>query len=510
VQAIGLPKSRAMPCTTPKNPITKPAATTYNQILHTFMNKLLPIVAIVGQPNAGKSSLMNKIGKQPLAITSDVSGTTRDRQYLDTSWNGVDFTLVDTAGLSLNPADELELSFLKQIEVALAEATAIILVADGKEPARAMDQNILKKFRSIKKPTVLAINKLDSSKQWEEKLAEFRSLGIKNLFPVSALSGRGIGDMLDKIVEVLPVGEGLKPSPTDDNTPIAISIVGKPNVGKSSIFNKILDEERVVVSPIAGTTRAAIDSDITIDGQKYTFIDTAGLKKKEHRQAEPDVFAGFQTFKSIRRSDVCFFVIDAAQEITKQDQSVANEIINMQKGCIILANKCDLLQSSLSPMQRGGRAGEGVKGGGRINDIGKSNDDHYQTTRDYISHHFPFLWTCPLFFVSGLTGDGLKEAVDAIKPIFERRHKTIEPEALKEFLQNVLKKNPPKLLRDQKKPKVFGLKQIAANPPMFELLVNHSGAISSQFRKFLENSITKYLDFYGTPITLKLRGKDKS
>jgi len=465
------------------------------------MNKLLPIVAIVGQPNAGKSSLMNKIGKQPLAITSDVSGTTRDRQYLDTSWNGVDFTLVDTAGLSLNPADELELSFLKQIEVALAEASAIILVADGKEPARALDQNILKKFRSIKKPTVLAINKLDSSKQWEEKLVEFRSLGIKNLFPISALSGRGIGDMLDKIVGVLPVGNGRDHSlPDDDHTDsIAVSIVGKPNVGKSSIFNKILDEERVVVSPVAGTTRAAIDSDINISGVDYTFIDTAGLKKKEYRQEQPDVFAGFQTFKSIRRSDVCFFVIDAAQEITKQDQSVANEIINMQKGCIILANKCDLLSDSPLPL------GEGL--GVRVQ---KQADDHYQTTRDYISHHFPFLWTCPLFFVSGLTGDGLKEAVDSIKPIFDRRHKTISADDLKEFLKKVMLKNPPKLLRDQKKPKVLGLKQIATNPPMFELLVNHPAAISSQFRKFLENSITKFLDFYGTPITLKLKGKDKS
>jgi GTP-binding protein len=463
--------------------------------------KSLPIVAIVGQPNAGKSSLMNKIGKQPLAITSDVAGTTRDRQYLDTAWNGVHFTLVDTAGLSLNPADQLELSFLKQIEVALAEASAIILVADGKEPARAIDQQILKKFRSIKKPTVLAINKLDSSKQWEEKLAEFRSLGIKNLFPVSALSGRGIGDLLDKVVELLPPGEENSDDESDaDNQKIAVSIVGKPNVGKSSIFNKILDEERVVVSPIAGTTRAAIDSDITIDGVDYTFIDTAGLKKKEHRQAEPDIFSGFQTFKSIRRADICFFVIDASEEITKQDQSVANEIMNMQKGCIILANKCDLL----SKEKAAGTLGKNSKL------VEKDRDDQYQTTRDYISHHFPFLWMCPLFFVSGLTGEDLTEAVNAIKPIYDRRHKMIEADVLKDFLKKVMLKNPPKLLRDQKKPKVLGLKQVETNPPMFELLVNHPAAISSQFRKFLENSIMKFMDFYGTPITLRIRGKDKA
>lgn len=349
---------------------------------------------------------------------------------------------------------------------------------------------------------MLAVNKLDGSAQWNEKIAEFQSLGIKNLFPVSALNGRGIGDMLDKLVEVLPVKNDPDLSLPDNihNDRIAVSIVGKPNVGKSSIFNKILKEERVVVSPIAGTTRTAIDSQVKIDGVDYTFIDTAGLKKKEHRQQQPDVFAGFQSFKSIRRSDICFFVIDASEEITKQDQRVANEIINMQKGCIILANKCDLLKESKAA---------GTLGKNTLS-ITKDRGDQYQSVRDYVSHHFPFLWMCPLFFVSGLTGDGLKEAVDALKPIWERRHKTVDAETLKEFLKNVMQKNPPKLLRDQKKPKVFGLKQIDTNPPMFELLVNHSGAISSQFRKFLENSLTKFLDFYGTPITLKLRGKDKT
>ncbi len=475
------------------------------------MNKTLPIVAIVGQPNAGKSSLLNKIAKRPLAITSDVAGTTRDRQYADTSWNGVDFTLVDTAGLSLNPGSELELSLLKQIQIALDEADAIILVADGKQPARAIDQNILKKFRQIKKPVMLAINKLDGSALWNEKIAEFSSLGIKNLFPVSALNGRGVGDLLDCLTDLLkthaPESRGVPSAAEGTPLPeksIAVSIVGKPNVGKSSIFNKILKEERVVVSPLPGTTRTAIDSQIKIGGVDYTFIDTAGLKKKEFRQEQPDIFAGFQSFKSIRRSDICFFVIDTSEEITKQDQRVAQEIIAMQKGCIILANKCDLLSPSLPP---GGRVREGVQ---KKDVIGKPNDNQYQNIRDYISHHFPFLWMCPLFFVSGLTGEGLKEAVDTIKPIWERRHKTVDAEALKSFLKTVLEKNPPKLLRDQKKPKVIGLRQIATNPPMFELLVNHPAAISNQFRKFLENSITKYLDFYGTPITLRLRGKDKT
>ncbi len=463
------------------------------------MNKTLPIVAIVGQPNAGKSTLMNKIAGKPLAVTSDVAGTTRDRQYADTTWSGVDFTLVDTAGMSLDSTEGLELSLLKQIDIALDQADAVILVVDGKQPVAAVDQNILKKFRKIKKPLLLAINKLDSARSHNEKLGEFQKLGIKPAFPVSSISGLGIGDLLDAIIDKVPHVVQAPGLPADENHAIAISIVGKPNVGKSSIFNKILNDERVVVSPIPGTTRTAINQDIKIAGTDYTFIDTAGLKKKEYRQAQPDIFSGFQTFKAIRKSDVCLFVLDASQEITKQDQSVANEIIDMQKGCIILANKCDLMQKE----KAAGTLGKSGK-------QSKDSADDYNSVRDYISHHFPFLWMSPLIFVSALDGEGIDEALQAIKPIYEARHKTIPQPELTEFLAKVMKKNPPKLLRDQKKPKVTGLKQIATNPPMFELAVNHPAAISAQFRKFLENSIIKYLDIWGTPITVKLKGKDKS
>ncbi len=498
----------------------------------TSSNKILPIVALVGQPNVGKSSLLNKIAGGRLAVTSDIAGTTRDRQYLDTSWNGVDFTLLDTAGLSVSGDNkthshtqtgqinqELEQNVSRQIDVALKEADMLVWVVDGKEPLSSIPQSLKQKFRKIDKPVLLAVNKLESIKNREEKLAGFLALGIKKIFGVSALSGVGIGDMLDAIATLFPStllrgdapkgqrGRTADKNPSDDIYPgnknsIAVSIVGKPNVGKSSIFNKILDEERVVVSPIPGTTRTAIDSDIKIGDVNYTFIDTAGLKKKEYRQEQPDVFSGFQTFKSIRRSDICFLVIDASAEITKQDQRVAQEIFALEKACIILATKCDLVPS---PLARGD-APKGQRGRG----LDKSSDDKYQNIRDYISHHFPFLWMCPLFFVSGLTGEGLKEAVDAIKPIWDRRHKMIDEETLKDFLYKIMQKNPPKLLRDQKKPKVFSLHQVDVNPPAFQLKVNHPAAISNQFRKFLENSITKYLDFYGTPIILRLKGKDKT
>jgi len=444
---------------------------------------------------------MNKIAGKPVAITSDVAGTTRDRQYADTSWNGVDFTLVDTAGLSLENQGVLELSLIKQIDIALEEADIILLVVDGKQPVVAMNESNLKRFRKNEKPVILALNKLDSARIHQEKLIEFSRLGIKPSFGVSSVTGLGLGDLLDEItVKLKALGLGdKKKEPTLD---IAVSIVGKPNVGKSSLFNAILKEERVVVSPIPGTTRAAIDSRVTIKDVDYTFIDTAGLKKKDYRQDAPDVFAGFQTFKAIRRSDVCFFVIDSSEEITKQDQRIANEIFDMQKGCIILANKTDLLPAKPEMPSKGLKKDK--------NSIKDEHDDQYKTVRDYISHHFPFLWLCPLFFVSAVTGEGLEEALDAIQPIFEKRSKQIGNQELSEFLNRMMKKNPPKLLRDQKKPKVYSLHQLEINPPKFELLVNHPAAISTQFRKFVENGIIKELDFYGTPIIFKIRGKDKA
>ncbi len=438
----------------------------------------MPIVAIVGPPNAGKSTLLNKIAGRRLAVTSDEPGTTRDRQYLDAAWNGKNFSLLDTAGLNLASKTDLENSLQKQVEIALEQADIMLLVVDGNQNRASVDEKIIKKFQKSKKPLVLAVNKLDSPAKWEEKIAEFMALGVKNIFPVSALSGRGIGDLLDEIVKLLPKNNQVADETAGSS--ISVGIIGKPNVGKSSIFNQILKEERMVVSPIAGTTRTAIDSQINFQDQTYTFIDTAGLKRKAYRQEESDVFGGFQSYRAIRRSDVCFFVVDATEEITKQDQHIAQEIFSQQKGIIILANKIDIY------------------------------DGEREKLRDYVSFHLPFLWMCPLFFVSGMTGEGIEEAVAGIKPIFDRRNKKIDDQTLSEFLKKNLKRNPPRLLRDQKNPKVFSLKQTDINPPKFELLVNHPAAISTQFRKFLENSIIKDLDFYGTPITLRLKGKDKS
>jgi len=451
------------------------------------MQKNLPIVALVGPPNAGKSTLLNKIIREQHAVTSALAHTTRDRQYAPTSFAGVDFMLLDTAGLDLNARGELEENVQKQIDVALKEADIIIMVVDGKQPVAALEKKVLLKFRKIKKPKILAVNKADSPVKRPLQAAEFARLGVKPIFTVSAVTGAGLGDMLEFIATTLlgppPLARGGVGGEVDDenlNEPeeeIKVAIVGKPNVGKSSLFNTILKQERAVVSAVPGTTRTAIDEEISFGGDTYTFIDTAGLKKKDHRQEQPDVFSGFQTFKSIRRSDVSFLVLDGVEEVTMQDQRIAQEIFKMQKGCAVLVNKFDLYKGDERKL------------------------------RDYISHHFPFLWMCPVFFVSAKTGEGLNDALKALLPIYQRRNKKISDDEMTKFLERIMKKQPPKRLWDQKTPRVFGLKQIDINPPTFELLVNFPAAIAHHFKHYLENAIIRDLDFYGTPIKLHLKRK---
>lgn len=438
------------------------------------MNKRLPVVAIVGEPNVGKSTLLNKISGGRFAVTSTVAGTTRDRQYLDTSWNGVDFTMVDTAGITFGNKQELENELAEQIDYALEEADVILFMADGKTDPSTIDRKAVVKFRKIKKPVVLAVNKVDSPNKLKNFDNEFAKLGIKNVFPISSITGRGVGDLLDFVASEL---KKVKIPKEPKATGIPVAIVGKPNVGKSSIVNKILGENRVIVSDIPGTTRTSIDVSVNIDGTDFTFIDTAGLKKKSYRQAQPDVYSVFQTFKSIRKSDVVLFVIDAVETITKQDMAIAGEIIDLGKGVIIVVNKIDKYEGSMDEL------------------------------KDYVSMHFPYLWFAPVFFVSAVTGDGLNEALAAIPPIHEARGKTVTEEDLERLLKYTLEKNPPRRMLDQKNPKVYGLNQIGTYAPMFELIVNHPAAISMQYRKYLEKQIIQKLGFWGTPIKLTLTKK---
>ncbi len=435
-----------------------------------------PLVAIVGEPNVGKSTLLNKIVEQRAALTSNVAGTTRDRFYAPAFWNDISFTLVDTAGIILDQRDELEQNVQKQVDIAIQEADLILYVLDGKLEAESLDRAVLQKLRKSKKDVLLVINKIDAPKKFAETVDKFLFTGYKKIFPVSSVAGNGVGDLLDGVTENLSKRGFTKIE--KDPTQISVSLVGKPNVGKSSIFNKVLGEERVVVSSVPGTTRNVIDTDLTYKDHKIKFLDTAGLKKKAKNQDLPDVYATFQTIRAIHQSDVCILVIDSSIGITQQDQRIAGQIIEAGKGLIIVANKTDLLSES-----------EQLKLQGNLPDF------------------FEFLWWAPAVPVSAKSGQGISEMMDFILTIEANRHKKIDPEVLTKFFHAKQKQREPHRIRDERVPKVYSLHQVSINPPVFVMMVNEPSAISMQFRKFIQNSIIKELGFWGTPVMLKLEAK---
>ncbi len=435
-----------------------------------------PLVAIVGEPNVGKSTLLNRVVEARVALTSDVAGTTRDRFYAPASWNGIDFTLIDTAGIILDQRDELEINVQKQVEVALQEADLILYVIDGKEDPETLDRNILLKLRKKKKDALLVINKIDSPKKFAEIAGNYAFTGLKNIFPISSVAGNGVGDMLDAVTKNLEE-KGFQKI-VKDPSQVSVSLVGKPNVGKSSIFNKIIGEERVVVSSMPGTTRNVIDTDLVYKDKKIKFLDTAGLKRKDKNQALPDIYATFQTIRALHQSDICILVIDASVGITQQDQKIAGQIVDAGKGLIIVANKIDLL-----------------------------SDKEKLKLKDNLPDFFEFLWWAPAVPVSAKTGSGIPEILDFILQIEETRHKTIDPEKLTAFFHAKAKQREPQRMRDERVPKVYSLHQVSINPPVFLMMVNEPSAISLQFRKFVQNSIVKELGFWGTPVILKLEAK---
>ncbi len=435
-----------------------------------------PLVAIVGEPNVGKSTLLNKIIEQRAALTSNVAGTTRDRFYAPAFWNNLTFTLVDTAGIILDQRDELEINIQKQVDIAIQEADLILYVLDGKLNPESLDRAVLQKLRKSKKDVLLVINKIDAPKKFAEVVDNYMFTGYKNIFPVSSVAGNGVGDLLDGITKNL-LARGFTKIEKDP-TEISVSLVGKPNVGKSSIFNKVLGEERVVVSSTPGTTRNVIDTELKYKDHKIKFLDTAGLKKKPKNQDLPDVYATFQTIRAIHQSDVCILVIDSSIGITQQDQRIAGQIIEAGKGLIIVANKTDLLSET-----------EQLKLQGNLPDF------------------FEFLWWAPAVPVSAKNGQGITAMMDFILQIEENRHKKIDPETLTEFFHKKQKQREPHRMRDERVPKVYSLHQVSINPPVFLMMVNEPSAISMQFRKFIQNSIIKELGFWGTPVMLKLEAK---
>ncbi len=436
---------------------------------------MIPKLAIVGRPNVGKSALFNRIAKKKIAIVDEAEGVTRDRLYADTELFGFPFQVIDTGGIDPRSEAAFNEHIKRQAEIAIEEADSIVMVVDALVGPTALDKEVAKILLRTKKPLTLAVNKVDDLDK-KELLIPFYSLGIKDIIPVSAAQNWQIAELLEQAFKTFSKGpkEEEKLDPT-----IKIAVVGRPNVGKSSLINNFLQEERVIVSPIAGTTRDSIDTLYTVDGEVYTLIDTAGIRRKAKEKEVVDKFAAIRTERAIERADICLLMLDANQGITQEEKKIARDIELAGKGCILLLNKWDLV--------KGFRMEHCLRG---------------------IEEEVPFLKHCPTLFISATTSRNLDKIIPLVKKVHEDSRIRITTGELNRFIAKCIQKNHPPMIQG-KRLRIYYMAQVAIEPPKFVVFVNHPHLMSDSYRKYLYNQFREAYGFSGVPIELYLRGKDK-
>jgi GTP-binding protein len=435
----------------------------------------LPIVAIIGRPNVGKSTLVNRLAGEQSAIVYDQPGVTRDRTYLPAFWRDREFMVVDTGGLVFNDDTEFLPLIRQQAMAALAEASAAIFVVDGRTGPTAADEEIATWLRQQPVPVLLTVNKCESPEQGLIQAAEFWNLGLGEPFPVSAIHGSGTGDLLDMLVNYLQPVQDLP-----DINEIKIAIVGRPNVGKSSLLNAFVGEERAIVSPISGTTRDAIDTEIERNGQTYRLIDTAGIRKKKNVEYGPEFFSINRAFKAIRRADVVLLVIDAIDGVTEQDQKLAGRVIEEGRACVVVVNKWDAVDK-----------------------------DSY-TIYDYEKHlqeklHFTE-WS-ETIFVSALTGQRVEKILELVNQAAEEHKRRVSTSVINEVLEEAVRWHSPPVSRSGKQGKIYYGTQVSTQPPTIALFVNDAKRFNDNYRRYIERQFRQQLGFKGTPIRLIWRSK---
>ncbi|OGE74399.1 MAG: ribosome biogenesis GTPase Der [Candidatus Doudnabacteria bacterium RIFCSPHIGHO2_02_FULL_42_25] len=432
-----------------------------------------PLVAIIGLPNSGKSTLFNKILGRRAALTYPEAGTTRDRAYGLSDWNGLSFILIDTAGIDIRANSDLEKNVQKQTQIAKDEADLILLLVDGKTPLGSKDLQVGADLNRSGKVIVLAANKIDARNTKIEALAsEYQKLGLGDPLLVSAVNGTGVGDLLDQVVEKLKAaGFGLQ---TDDNSGIRVAFVGKPNVGKSSLINALIKQERLLVHDQAGTTRSVVEIPFTHEGQDFILLDTAGIKKKWQQDSDVAAAAAFQSIRTITQTDVVFFVIDATTEITTQDQSISSDILDAGKAVVLILNKIDKLS--------------------------KENQNKFV---DNLPNYLPQMWYVPVIFTSATAGTGMDLLLKFAKDVLDTSKKQIDQTELDDFLQKILAENMPGKMEDQREPKIFSLRQIGILPPTFKLTVNFPAAIAESWKRWFEKQFRLKFGYEGTPVLMR-------
>jgi len=431
------------------------------------------IVAVVGRPNVGKSTLFNRMIKRREAIVDSVSGVTRDRHYGKSDWNGRDFTLIDTGGYVIGSDDVFEKEIDKQVELAIDEADVIVFVVDVITGITPMDEDVAKLLRRVNKPVVLCVNKVDSNKNRTDAL-EFYNLGLGDYHTISATSGSGTGELLDAIVEKLPERE----IEEDEDLP-KFAVVGRPNAGKSSFINALIGEDRYIVTDIAGTTRDSIDTRYTRFGFDFKLVDTAGIRRKAKVKEDLEFYSVMRSVRAIENADVCLIVLDASRGFEGQDQSIFWLAEKNRKGIVILVNKWDLVEKETNTMK-----------------------DFEAKIRKEIS---PFV-DVPIVFISVLHKQRIYKAIETAVEVYQCRSKKIKTRELNDVMLPIIAENPPPALKG-KYVKIKFITQLPTPQPQFAFFCNLPQYVRDPYKRFLENKLRERFDFKGVPISIYMRKK---
>ena len=435
-----------------------------------------PLVAIVGRPNVGKSMLFNKLTGHRTSIVEDTPGVTRDRIYGDCEWCGRSFSLVDTGGIEPGTENDMLKFMRRQAEIGIELADAIIMVVDVRSGVTAADQDVATMLRKSRKPVCLAVNKCDSIGLVNPDVFEFYSLGIGDLFETSAIHGHGTGDMLDWVLENIPEDEGQE----EEDDVIKVAIVGKPNVGKSSLLNRILGEERVIVSNVAGTTRDAIDSYFENETGKYCFIDTAGMRRKSKVDDAIEKFSNMRTINAIERADVCLVLIDANEGVTEQDTKIAGLVHEAGKAAIIVVNKWDAVADKETNTMR----------------------DKEQGVREGLS----YMTYAPVVFLSALTGQRVDKLYQVIQDVYAQNTSRITTGQLNSVLAEATARVQPPTDKGRRL-KIYYMTQAGTKPPHFVIFCNDARLFHFSYQRYLENQIRDVFGLQGTPVRITIRQK---
>jgi GTPase len=438
----------------------------------------LPIVAVIGRPNVGKSALVNRLAGGMDAIVHDEAGVTRDRTYRRAFWQDREFTVVDTGGLVFDDETEFLPLIREQAMTALGEASVAIMVVDGQMGSTHGDAEIASWLRLQSVPVMLAVNKCESQTTGLLQSADFWSLGLGEPFPISSIHGNGTGELLDEMMQYLP-----EIKEEEEEAEIRIAIIGRPNVGKSSLLNAFMGENRSIVSPISGTTRDAIDTLLQVGDKKYRLVDTAGIRKKKNVEYGPEFFGINRAFKAIRRADVVLMVLDALDGVTEQDQKLAGRIIEEGRSCVVVVNKWDAVEEK----------------------------DSY-TIYDYqkeITARLNFTEWAENIFVSAVSGQRVKDILPVVDRAVEQHRRRVSTAVINEVIAEAVTWHNPTVSRQGKQGKIYYGTQVTTQPPTFALFVNDPSRFNDNYRRYIEKQFRQQLGFQGTPIKFLWRGKNQ-